>query len=444
MFIFSGAFSQMQSTVEEINTVQRRLKIELDSNLVNEAFSSTYKKLQQNARIRGFRPGKAPLNIIKKMYAEKAASDVADQLIKEHLFNAIEKNEIKPISSPALEELVLPKQGEQYSFSAVIDVLPKLNISTYKGIKAECHKQEIDDKIVEQQIEQTQRSQAKKLAAAEDAVAAAGMMATISHSAKLSGEPYPPFEAQSVSVEVNKEGYTHPEIDKALTGMKAGESKAIQLTIPNHAAGEKDAKELTIDLELKLEKLEELKLPNLDDEFAKDLGFDSIDKFKDTVRDQLTTRAESQKKAEIESNILSAIIDANPFEVPPTLINSVIDDMIEAERWPDEKQKLQAKQDPELRKSLIERAKRKAQNSLILWHVANEEKLEVTDADIDNHILKMLPPMPESTEGEDNSKQQEMLEGMRKHFNQNLKDNLLFEKAAGFLVDHAEISERTP
>jgi len=432
----------MQSTVEEINTVQRRLKIELEPKTVNDAFLSTYRKLQQNARIKGFRPGKAPINMIKKMYAEKAAADVADQLIKEHLFDAIEKNDIKPISSPSLEDMTLPKQDEQYTFSAVIDILPKLSISSYKGIKVECHKNEIKDETVAQQIEQTQRSQAKKSSAAEDAVAGPGMVATISHTAKLAGETYPPFEAQKVSVEVNREGYTHPEIDKALTGMKAGEVKSLQITIPNHAAEGDDApKELTIDLELKLEGLEELKIPDLDDEFAKDLGFEGVDKLKSAVREQLETRAAGQKKAEIESNILSAIIAENPFEVPPTLINSVIDDMIEGERWQDENQKMQAKQDPELRKSLIERAKRKAQNSLILWHVAQEEKLEVTDQDIDNHIMKMLPPNPNADDND--PKHKELLENMRRHFNQNLKDNLLFEKAANLLVESAVVSECT-
>jgi len=431
----------MQSTVEEINTVQRRLKVELEPKTVNDAFSSTYRKLQQNARIRGFRPGKAPINMIKKMYAEKAAADVADQLIKEHLFDAIEKNDIKPISSPSLEELVLPIQGEQYTFSAVIDILPKLSISSYKGIKVECHKNEINEDTINQQIEQTQRSQAKKSAAADDAVASDGMVATISHTAKLSGEPYPPFEAQNVAVEVNREGFTHPEIDKALTGMKAGDVKSVKINIPNHAAAEDEAKDLTIDLELKVESLEELKLPALDDEFAKDLGFEGVDKLKTAVRDQLVTRAEGQKKAEIESNILNAIITENPFEVPPTLINSVIDDMIEGERWPDDKQKALAKQDQELRKSLIDRAKQKAQNSLILWHVANEEKLEVTDQDIDNHIMKMLPPNPNADDND--PKHKELLENMRKHFNQSLKDNLLFEKAANLLVENAVVSECT-
>jgi trigger factor len=108
----------MKALVEEVNTVQRRIKVELSAVDVKSAFDSVYRKLQQKARINGFRPGKAPMNVIRKMYGSSIAYDVADQLVRNHLFSAIEQQSLRPIAAPVLETMDLPKEDNDYSFSA--------------------------------------------------------------------------------------------------------------------------------------------------------------------------------------------------------------------------------------------------------------------------------------------------------------------------------------
>src|SRR6478735_2415192 len=119
----------MKAHVEEVNTVQRRVRVDLLASDVKNAFDSVYKNLQKKARIKGFRPGKAPLNVIKKFYGNSIAYDVADQLVRTHLFKAIDQESIRPIAAPVLESMDLPSEDKDYTFSALVDVLPPLNIT---------------------------------------------------------------------------------------------------------------------------------------------------------------------------------------------------------------------------------------------------------------------------------------------------------------------------
>ena len=118
----------MNAQLEEINKVQKRLTVELSSEEVAAAFNAVYNNLKKKAKIKGFRPGKAPLNIIKKQYGANASYEVMDRLVKGNLFKAIEDNKLNPIAAPVLETTELPKQGEAYKFSALVDILPEIKL----------------------------------------------------------------------------------------------------------------------------------------------------------------------------------------------------------------------------------------------------------------------------------------------------------------------------
>ena len=193
----------MKALVEEVNSVQKRIKVELSQEDVKNAFDSVYKRLKQKARIKGFRPGKAPLGVIKKFYGNSVAVDVADQLVKSHLFSAIEDQSITPISTPVLETMDLPAEDKPYTFSALVDILPDLKIEGYKGMELAHDAVEVTDSALEQELEVLQRRQAKtKDVEDKDAVAAAGHLATLSQSATMDGQTFAPFTFDKVPVEL--------------------------------------------------------------------------------------------------------------------------------------------------------------------------------------------------------------------------------------------------
>jgi len=192
----------MEATVEEINSVQRRVKVSVKAENVNKAFAEAYRQLQGKASIKGFRKGKVPINIIKKVYQQNAAAEVADKLIKEHLFAAIEQNQIRPIASPALESVDLPRHDEQYSFSAIVDVMPAMTLGNYKGLKVKVDIPKVTSSTVDKEIETLQKNHAKTKVVAGDQAARPGNLAHVSQTATLDGEPCPALAFTRTAVEV--------------------------------------------------------------------------------------------------------------------------------------------------------------------------------------------------------------------------------------------------
>src|SRR5690606_5756946 len=123
----------MKSSVEPINTVQCRVTIEVSPDEVNQAFEQAYRKLQKRAKIQGFRPGKAPLNVIRKLYGASVSAEVGENLVNTHRFSALQEKTIRPIAAPVLEKLDAPSQDKGFHFTALIDVMPTIDVGDYKG-----------------------------------------------------------------------------------------------------------------------------------------------------------------------------------------------------------------------------------------------------------------------------------------------------------------------
>ena len=151
----------MKVSVEPVNSVQSRISLEIPADEVNKAFLDAYKRIQKKAKIQGFRPGKAPLNMIRKLYGANVSSEVGEKLIQGNLFTAISENNIQPISSPVIETADGPSQDTDFKFTALVDTLPKLEFDDYKGLKIESTNYEIADDAVEKELQTLQRRQAE-------------------------------------------------------------------------------------------------------------------------------------------------------------------------------------------------------------------------------------------------------------------------------------------
>ena len=180
-----------------------------------------------------------------------------------------------------------------------------------------------------------------------------------------------------------------------------------------------------------MKSVQELVLPAVDDEFAKDVSFDSAEAMKQNIHEHLSSRAQSMRRQKLESTILDKLIEKNEFEVPPSMVDTVIDSMIQELDWQKKDQAQQAMHNEEVRKNFRSTARRKAQNTLILWQVAQQEKIEVTDEDIKSHIAKMMPAGTE----------QAQIDSMATKMAARLRENLIFEKAMDFLVEFHRVTD---
>lgn len=427
----------MKATVEQVNSVQRRIKVELSEADVNKAFTSVYGNLRKKAQIKGFRPGKAPLSILKKFYGNSAAVDVADNLVRQHLFSAIQEQELNPISAPVLETSELPKEDEQYAFSALVDIMPEIKVEGYKGLALTHPKFEVSASLVDREMEFLQKNQGKRQEVDAGVVAEKSHIVTFSQTASTDGEELAAFKLEDMQIELGR-GFIAPEFDEGVIGMAAGENKKISLTIPD-SFQDKSLVGKTVVCEVTVKKIEELKLPELNDEFAKDLGSESLNALRERMEKDLLKHADQQKRQSLEADLLQKLSEKNSFEIPPALVDQVIDGMFDEMQFPSEQEKKEAKKDQERRKSMRDSAKQRAKNSLMLAEIIKAEKIEVTDGDIDDHLKEMITANQPGAKSEDID--DKLLESLKASYGNQAKESLLFKKAMDFVIDSAEVTE---
>lgn len=425
----------MTVSLEEINSTQKRIKITIAVEQVDTAFNKAYTNLKKKAKIQGFRQGKAPLNMIKKLYGGSVASQVGEDLINANLFEQIREHKIRIVSSPVIEATSLPEAGKEYEFSAVVDIMPELEIKDYKGLSVEVHKYDVSDDAVSKELDLLARRHAKSAPVeSETATADKGHLATISHEVSLDGELLPQMDVKQAPVALGKDEL-YPELEAAIIGLKKGETKDVDIKLPEDFQ-DKDLAGKTASFKITLEDLAVLEIPSIDDDFAKDINYESKDKLVETITTSLNQQAENNRKRELEVKLLGALLEKNSFDVPPAMVDEVIDSMIK-EMYPgDTKPAKEALQNPEIRASVKEEAKKRAKNTLMLWEVGKAEEIKVTDDDVAAHIKKAL-----GKEEDSSPETEKQVKEFLKSVGGQIRENLLLEKSLDVLISNATITE---
>jgi trigger factor len=420
--------------MESVNSVQQRVTVELSTEEVETTFNQVLKGLQQKAKVQGFRPGKAPLNIIKKMYGHNVMADVSEKLINNHLVGALTEQDIRPIATPVIESADQPEQGKEFKFVALIDILPKLEFDDYKGLKIETETYEVKDEQIKAELEQLRKRQAQtKPILDENPIAAAGHVATISHEASLEGQKLSQMDVKDMPVNLG-EKELFEDLEKAILGMKVNETKDVDITLPKDFNDQELAGK-TLAFKVTLNELKKLELPEINDDFAKDLNFESVQDMREKVTQFLESRAKDMTRQKLEGAILTAILDKHDFDVPPAMVDQVVDSMIKELPHQSEDQGKAALNNPELRQHFRDQARRRTQNTLLLWHVSQKEDIQVTEDDIKAKIEQTLTQMGMPAETQN--------EAIRKNLEPRVRENLVFEKAMDFLIDSATVSNTT-
>jgi trigger factor len=421
----------MKSSIESINSVQKRVKINIPSNLVEIEFNNAFKRVQQKANLQGFRPGKAPLQMIKKLYGDSVIGEVSERLIRSHLFDVLDQNKVNPIATPVVEDMQGPKLGEEFSFSAVVDVMPEFQVDGYKGLELSCERYSVGDDSVQKEIDFLRRRQAKTKETAEETPAAAGHLVTIGHKVYHNDALVERMDVESFDIAL---GFNeiYPSLEKEIIGMKAGETKEAMIDLPTDF-NEPSLAGQPVKFVITLTSVKDLVMPNFDDEFAKDVEYDSAEALKKEITEQLGRRADSTRRQKLEGQIMTELRKRNDFEVPPSMVDQVIDSMIYELNVPDQNEKKKLLKNDELRKAFREEAKTKAKNTLILWRIAQAEKIEVTDEDVKEHVRSQIPGI----DTWEDRKVEDLIRSARSR----VKDNLAFEKALRFVESSAKIQD---
>lgn len=370
---------------EEVSPVVKRLTVEIDQDQVEKALAKQYKRLGKQAKLKGFRPGKAPRSVLERHYGPQINQEVAGELIEASATEAIEQSGLSPVVTPQVEPSALDPEAA-YQYVMVVEIAPEVDIDDYFGLALTRKEREITDELVDSKLEDVRQMHATLETAPDDRAAAEGDTVLVDMTAGQDGQPLEGGQLNGFDLRLGT-GRFNEDVEKAVVGLKKDEVANVEAEFPadffiDALAGQK------ADLEITLREVKQTVLPELDDDFAASLGdsFKSLDELKSRIREEMTTAAARDAEREVNDQLMDQLIEKTEFEVPEGLVRQELNRLLEqVERSMSMRgMNLQAAGiDPgKLEDDLKPQALRRCQENLILEAIAAKEGLVVEEQDL--------------------------------------------------------------
>ncbi|MBA9025767.1 trigger factor [Peribacillus huizhouensis] len=420
---------------EKLEGNQGVLTIEVEAGTVNEGLDAAFKKVVKQVNVPGFRKGKMPRQMFEKRFGvESLYQDALDIILPEAYANAVEEAGINPVDRPEIDIEQMEK-GQNLIFKANVTVAPEVKLGEYKGLEVEAVSAEVTDEDVEKEIKTLQERQAE-LVVKEEGQAADGDTVVIDFEGFVDGEAFEGGASENYTLELGSNSFI-PGFEAQLVGLETGAEKDIEVSFPEeYHAAELAGKPAVF--KVKLHEIKTKELPQLDDEFAKDVD-DEVETLAE-LKEKTKKKLEHDKKHQAENAVRDAVIEqatANvEVDIPEVMINNEVDRMMK-----DFEQRLQSQglnmelyfqfsgQDEEaLKGQMLEEAKNQVRVSLTLDAIVKAENIEVTDEDVNAEVEKMAEMY--KMDVENIKKALGSLEG--------LKGDLKINKAIDFLVANSK------
>lgn len=377
----------MTSEVHEIDPVTVEIRVEVPWDRVRKGLDDTYGRLQKTARVKGFRPGKAPRSVLQQLFAKDVRAELVGSLVEESLIEAVKKHEIPVVSNAVMEKAPTFSDGQPLAFTAKFEVRPKIEkLETALTLTRRTHA--TGDKEVDAEIEHLRSEHAVIEPVEAPRPAVKGDILVIDFDVTIDGQRHDDKGGRDRHVNLG-EGRLLTEIESALEGMKPGDEKAISITRPDSDDNKELAGKVVV-FDVKVKELRVRRLPDVDDDFAKDVG--DYEGLAD-LRAKLKARLEDAAKARAESGLREEAIDklvaANPVPVPPSLVDqqlrSMAQEFVQFLRMVGQEPKLDEATVGEMKK----RAEDKVRAAILLGDLARRESITVSAAEIDGRLAEI-------------------------------------------------------
>ena len=390
----------MQVTTEAVSGVARRLNVSVPTSRVNEQFEARLKRTAKTVKINGFRPGKVPLNVVRREYGAGIYQEVVNEIIRDTVFEAIQQEKINAVGMPNIEK-VENKDGALV-YEAIVEVYPEVEVKTFADLEVERKATEINDKDVDTMIENLQKQRASWTET--KGMAKKDMQVTFDFEGTVDGEKFEGGSAEDFKLVLGS-GRMIPGFEDGIVGMKKGEEKVIDVTFPEDYQAENLAgKAAQFKITLKL--VEKQKLPEIDAEFLKIFGLteeEGLDKLKADVRKNMEREVRNGLRNQVKQAAFDALVAANEIEVPASMVAQEIDrqrqQMIQQFTQQFGGQGAGAFDSSMLPDELFkEQAEKSVKLGVLVSKVLADAKLEVDQARVDAYIDDMASSYEDPTE----------------------------------------------
>jgi trigger factor len=423
----------MKIEIEDVNAVKKSMTVEVDADEVDRETRKVVQDYARKARIPGFRPGKAPQSLIRSKFGSEIDDDVKEGVVRRSFHEAIHEKGFKPLGEPNVEEVTY-EEGQPLRFKTTFEILPEFEVKNYKEIEVRKPGTTVTDEDVTKALEELRESRASLVVEEGRESVTGDFLVMDVEGTPEEGET---FNREQMLIEVGATDNL-PAFNEKLLGVTAGQ----ELEFPVEYPKEYGAKELAgkmVRYRVEVQEVKRRVLPDLDDEFAKDLGeFDDLAALKANIEEKIRESKEGEAKAKVRQSILDKALIENPVVLPDVLVEAEI-----RHRMEDLVRELMMRgMEPEkmeldwadLRKRQEEPARKGVHARLLLDKVALAESLEVTDEELDDRIRRDAKAIGESYEkAKKNLRERGGLEVVR--------SQLLREKSLDLMTSVANIQE---
>ncbi|MGD8965403.1 MAG: trigger factor [Gammaproteobacteria bacterium] len=317
----------MMVSVETVSGLERRMKVQVPAERIEKEVDTRLERVGRTAKIKGFRPGKVPMKVIRQRYGSQVRQEVLGEVMQMSYFEAISQEKLRPAGHPRIEP-GNTDQGHDLEYTATFEVYPEVELKGHEGLQVEKPTAEIGESDIDDMIENLRRQRAEW--EETDEAAQTGHRVIVNFEGKLDGEPFPGGSGEDVPVVLGQGGML-PDFESGLTGMKAGDEKDISVSFPEDYGAEQLAGR-TADFHVTARRVETQKLPELDEEFCSAFGISEggVEKLREEVLDSMRRELEQTVHGRMKEQVMRGLLDKNDLELPGSLIEDEIRSLQEA------------------------------------------------------------------------------------------------------------------
>jgi trigger factor len=431
----------MKVTVEDVSSVKKIMNVEIPEETVVRELNDAYKNLKKTAKIKGFRPGKAPRSVLEQLFKKDVHNDVSSKLIQDSFIEAIKEADLDIVAKPEIDPPGLNEKGP-YTYAVTVEVKPKIEDIDFKNLSLKKILYHATDEEMDAQLKMLRKNLAKQNPIAEDRGVRENDFVLMDYEGFKNGKPF--AETQKTENHTMKVGKGHilKEFDDQLIGMKTGDNREIKVKFPEDYHNATLANQ-EITFQVTLHEIREEVLPEIDDEFAKNFGqYETLDNLKEAITKNLEEGYVKRAEQEMNEQIFKNLISKTEFELPDSMVDYELERIIEeVERTLAYHNK--SMEDQGLSREMLleqhrELAEKKVRRHLILDKIVEQEKMTLSDEELETAFNDMAQGFKQP------------VEEIKKYYSQNkdtlelFKQTLLEKQAIDLIIKNSIIEEVEP
>ena len=428
----------MQVIDKNTDGLKHEFNVVITADSIEEKVATRLTEVGQQVRLPGFRPGKVPMNLLRKRFGQAVRGEVLEKAVDESMQEALTKKALKPAMQPKVN-LVKSEEGEDLEFSVELEVLPSIEAPDFSGLELTRQVSTVTDEELEKTIENILKGRRTTEKIEDDRPAKKGDAVLVDYAGRVDGETFEGGTAEDQIIELGS-GMFVPGFEEQLEGKKAGEELVVKITFPDeYQAAELAGKPAEFDVKIK--ELRKLTVPELTDDLAKEMGTDDVESFNARAREMLQDDYDKASRLRIKRQLLDKLADAHSFDVPQSMVDlefeSIWEQMDKAVKEGQLEPEDAEKNEEELKSEYRGIAERRVRLGLLLSDVGQKNGVEVSSEDIGKAVREEAMRYP--------GQEQAVVEYYQNNPQavETLRAPLFEEKVVDFILSVAKITDET-